>query len=233
MPAPGGAGLVRQVWWIIAKDVRLEARSKGLLPTLGFFTFLITVVFHFAFDFTRVPFDELGAGLLWTVVCFAGIIALEHGFRVEREGDAITALRLSPVHPVAVYLAKLLVNCGFLLLCEALCLGLLGLFFRFSFLPVLPGLAVVLVLNTLGYAAVGTPVALIASYTRRAQVVLTVLQLPVLIPLLLAAVRATGTLLQGGTLGEAGRYLKVSGAFVIIFLTVSVLIFEQILTDRS
>jgi heme exporter protein B len=51
---------------------------------------------------------------------------------------------------------------------------------------------------------------------------------PLVVPVIIGAVTATGIILGGGTLGEASGWLKLLGAFDTIFLVVAYLTFEVV-----
>jgi heme exporter protein B len=145
---------------------------------------------------------------------------------LEQEWGTLEGLRLAPVDRGALYLAKLLGNVLFMLAVEAASLPIAGAFFG---LPVLrPALLPVLLLGTLGFAAVGTLFAAMAAHTRAREVLLPVLLLPIAVPVVIASVQATAGVLDGrGT----GPWLNVLVAFDAIFLVVAFLAFEAVLEE--
>jgi heme exporter protein B len=93
----------------------------------------------------------------------------------------------------------------------------------------MPGLALVIGLGTLGLAAVGTLFGAMTSHARARELLFPVLLLPVLVPVLLATVKATEALLLGEPLGAVAHWLKLLAAADIIYLTVGVLTFDVVL----
>jgi heme exporter protein B len=90
---------------------------------------------------------------------------------------------------------------------------------------------VVLVLGTVGYAAVGTLLAAIAVNTRAREVMLPVLLLPLAVPVLIAAVQATGALLEGASLADAQGWIRILVVYDLVIVAVSVLTFDYVVED--
>ena len=98
-------------------------------------------------------------------------------------------------------------------------------------LACLPQLALVTFLATVGFSAVGTLLSALATSSRMREMLLPILLYPIWIPILLAAVRASGDVLAGKGLVEAWGWLRLILAFDLIFVTVGVLLFDQILEE--
>ena len=55
--------------------------------------------------------QKVVGGLLWLAVFFAGALGLERSFADENDDGCWDALRMYPVSPAVVYIAKFLFNC--------------------------------------------------------------------------------------------------------------------------
>jgi heme exporter protein B len=66
---------------------------------------------------------------------------------------------------------------------------------------------------------------------RLREALLPILMLPVTLPLLIAAVSATAAILDGRPLAAIGAQLQLLGAFDILFLTTSWLLFDFVLEE--
>jgi heme exporter protein B len=91
----------------------------------------------------------------------------------------------------------------------ALVLPLTVILYALDVASSLPGLVLVIGLGALGFAAIGTLYAGLTVRLRAREVLLPLLLLPVVAPLLLAAVSATASLLAGDPLGELGAWLQL------------------------
>jgi heme exporter protein B len=82
-----------------------------------------------------------------------------------------------------------------------------------------------------GYAVVGTLLAAMTVHTRAREVMLPILLLPLAMPLLIAAVEATGGLLDGATLAEEGSWIGLLVAYDLIVLAVASLGFGYLVEE--
>jgi len=218
------SGYVRRAWSVVWKDLLSERRSKESVNTLVFFSLLLLFVFQFSLGPDRARVETALPGLLWLGFLLAGLLAFGRTFLVERENDCWEGLILAPGDKSAIYLGKLVGNVLLMAVVEAVLVLLFALFFSLDFTSVLPGLVLVLALGTLGLAAVGTLFGAITAQLRARE-----LLLPAAVPVLLASVSATQTVLLGEPLAQAAPWLKLLGAADLVYLVVGVLTFEFVL----
>ena len=229
---------LRQLRAIVGKDALVEWRTKDLLSTTLVLGLSSVVLFAFAVDFGRVPFAVMGAPVLWLAFVYTGVTAIARSFGVEKENRCLDGLLLAPIDPSVLYLGKLAFNFLVLLVLEGFLLGLcLVLLNRGSGSVDLPRerwllLGAVVAVHALGFAAVGTLFALMAQRTRRGDVLLPVLQviltLPVIIPAVVATQRTLDTALPASAVGEV---LRLSGVFDVIFVALSIALFEHVVEE--
>jgi heme exporter protein B len=211
------------------KDLAVERRSKETLNALVFFSLLLLFVFQFTLGGDRERLAAVLPGVLWLGFVLSALLALGRTFLVEREHDCWEGLLLAPGDKSAIYLGKLTGNLALMLVVEALVLGLFGVFFDIDLGRALPGLVVVVLLGTLGLAAVGTLFAAMTANVRARELLFPVLLLPVQVPVLLATVKATEALLLGEPLAAVGHWVKLLAAADVVYLAVSLLTFDVVL----
>lgn len=216
---------------VAAKDLRTELRSREQALSLMVFAVLVLVVFNFAFDFTIIDFKTLGPGILWVAFIFSGVLALNHSFRIEREQDRIEGILLAPIDRSAFYLGKVLSTVIFMGTVEAVLVPLSAILFNQSITPRLGLMILALVLNTVGFAAVGTLFAAITTQTRRSEVLLPLLLFPAAVPIALAAVRTTSNILAGRPFERYANWVYMSAAYDLIFIAAAVLLFDYALQE--
>lgn len=216
---------------IARKDLQLEFRHRENFTLMLFFGLVILVIFYFALDFTALPFDMVGAGVIWISIHFTGVLGLNHSFQQEREQDSLRGLRLAPIDGSAVYLGKFLANTAVLFVMEAILLPLIGLTLNLPLASMAAPLAVLLVLHTIGFSALGTLFAAIAVQTRRGETIFPLLVFPIEVPLIVSAVRSTTAILKGGTLSDVTRWLTLASAFDLIILAAAVILFDHLLEE--
>ncbi len=219
----------RRTWIVLWKDLITERRSKESLNTLFFFALLLLFLFEFALGPDRERLAAALPGLLWLGFILAGLLGLGRTFLVEKENDCWEGLVLTPGDKSAIYLGKLLVNFLLMTVVEVALLGLFGIFYNVDLWSSLGALAVVILLGTVGLAAVGTLLGAMTSQVRERELLFPLLLLPIQVPVLLGTVKATEAALQGLPLAEVGHWLKLLAAADLIYLVVGLLTFEFIL----
>jgi len=219
----------RRALIVVWKDLLVERRSKETLNALFFFALLLLFVFQFSIGPDRERLAGTLPGLLWLGFILSGLLGLGRTFVVERENDCWEALLLTPGDKSAIYVGKLAGNLLLMFVVEAILLALFGLFFNLDLGGALPGLAVVIGLGTIGFAAVGTLFAAMTAQVRARELLFPVLLLPVQAPVLLATVKATEAVLLGEPLGSVAHWLKLLAAADVVYVAVGVLTFDVVL----
>ena len=218
---------LEQVIAILWKDVRYELRSKQMWTGMGLFALLVLVIFNFAFDLRVENKAAVAPGALWVAFVFASLLGLGRTIAAEREMGSMDRLLLCPVDRKAIYLAKLLGNMLFIGVVEIVALPIFAALFD---VPLFVGtLLPIVLLGTLGIAAVGTLFAAMAAATRARELLLPILVFPLIVPVVIGAVRATGTLLVPAA--NEPPWLGLIAAFDVIFLSVSMLTFEYVIEE--
>ncbi len=218
---------LEQVITILWKDVRYELRSKQMWTGMGLFALLVLVIFNFTFDLRVDNVAAIAPGALWVAFVFASLLGLGRTIAAEREIGSMDRLLLCPVDRKAIYLAKLLGNMLFIGVVEIVALPIFAALFN---VPLFVGaLLPIVLLSTLGIAAVGTLFSAMAAATRARELLLPILVFPLIVPIVIGAVRATGTLLAPAV--NEPPWLGLMAAFDVIFLTVSMLTFEYVIEE--
>jgi heme exporter protein B len=219
----------RRAWIVLWKDLVSERRSKETLNAVVFFAVLLLFVFQFTLGDDRERLVGALPGLLWLGFILSGLVGLGRTFLAERENDCWEGLLLAPGDKSAVYLGKVAGNLLLMTVVEALVLGLFGIFFNVDLAANLPRVAAVVLLASVGFAAVGTLFAAMTAHVRARELLFPVLLLPVQVPVLLGAVKATEAVLLGESLGAVAHWLQLLAAADVIFLVVGLLTFDAVL----
>jgi len=219
----------RRAWIVLWKDVLAERRSKEGLNALFFFTLLLLFIFQFTLGGDRERLADALPGLLWLGFVLSGLVGLGRAFLTERDHDCWEGLLLAPGDKSAIYIGKLVGNVLLMLLVEAILLLLFAVFFNLDLGRHLLALAGVIALGTVGFAAVGTLFAAMTAQVRARELLFPVLLLPVLVPVLLGAVKATEAVLGGEGLGGVTHWLKLLAAADAVYVAIGVLTFDAIL----
>lgn len=222
----------RAAWLVLRKDLTVEVRSLEIALTTLFFAVSSILVFAFALvQEGRAP-DDGAAGILWIAIAFAGTLALGRTFERERQSETLRALLLAPAPRPAIYVGKLLGIIALLSGAELILVPLVAFLFQARFLAHPLWLAAVLLSGTTGFAAVGTLFAAMLVRARSRDVLLPVLLYPITVPVIIAGVRATATLLQPELDVEMLRFwIALLATFDVVFVTLALWTFEPLMTD--
>lgn len=215
---------------ILRKDLRIEWRTRESISSLVALGILLLVVFTIAHDPTREEQPRLAPSVLWATFVFTGLLGVQRSFLLEREQDCLAGLLMAPIDPAAIFAGKLCANLVLLGALQAIVVPLVAFLLHVDFLPVLPGVFVVLTLGNVGFAAGATLVTAIATRTRAREVLLPLLLLPLVLPVLIAGVKATQTVLAQG-LTQASDAIGVLVAFDVIFTVAGWLLFTYVVRD--
>src|SRR5262249_51769956 len=102
----------------LAKDLRLEWRSKDALNSMLFFALLVVVIFSFSFDPNAEESRQIAGGLVWVAFLFSAIVALNQTWAREVRNQVLDAYRMSPAPANSMFLAKAIGNFLFVTLIE-------------------------------------------------------------------------------------------------------------------
>jgi heme exporter protein CcmB len=230
--APPAVGFAPTVALVVGKDLRVELRSREIIYTMVFFAVMVVLIFSFAFLRDGRPVADLAAGILWVAIAFAGTLGLGRFFEREREGDTMRALLLTPAPRSALYLGKLAGILCFMLLCEGCTVPLLALLFDQPLFGNPLQLVALLLLGSLGFAAVGSLFGAALLRARSRDVLLPVLLYPLVVPVVIAGTKGTAALLESPpALGQAIFWIKFLAVFDVLFLTLALWVFEPLLSD--
>ncbi len=232
---PVAPSFLRQVARIAAKDLRIEWRSREILATMTFLAVVVVLIFSFAFVVGDArPPAPVTAGILWIAVVVSGTVGLGRTFDRERDGEAIRSLLLSPTSRAAIYLGKLAATVALMLVVEVVLTFLAGLLFSNKVAEQLGSVATLLVLGTIGFAAVGCVFSAALLRSRSRDVLLAALLYPIIVPIVIAGARGTAQLIDplSPDLDGARFWTQFLVAVDVIFVTLGIWAFEPVVTGE-
>jgi heme exporter protein B len=222
---------LNQIAAIVWKDFVTELKTRELLSAMFIFALLVILIFIFSINLSIVKASEVGPGILWVAFLFAGTIGLNRSFMLEKENDCLMGLMLVPADRTAIYFGKLISNLIFLSIMELFILPLFMIFFNIDLLSHLGPLLVVVFLGTLGFCVLGTLLSSLSSNLKTREIMLPILLYPLLIPIIIAAVRMTGQILDGTELSDMMKWIGLTASFDIIYIGVSIMTIDHILEE--
>ncbi len=217
---------IQAIFW---KDMLAERRTKEILSAMLVFALTVILIFVFAFDLAIKVRSDAAAAVLWVTLCFSGTLSLNRSMAMEKDHAGMDGLLLAPIDRTAIYFGKVLVNWIYLLFTALIVVPVYSLFNNVNLLSIVFG--GIILLGTLGYILTGTLIAALSLQLKTRDLLLPVLLFPVIIPLLLAAVRASSLVLQGGSPAEIGTWLMILVSYDLLFLAVGLLVFDKVIEE--
>lgn len=220
-----------QVTAIVWKDFLTELKTRELFSSMFVFAVLVILIFIFSIDLSIVNANDVGPGILWVAILFAGTLGLNRSFTLEKENECLQGLMLTPMDRSALYFGKMLSNMIFLLIMEAFILPVFMVFFNIDLLPHLGPLILVILMGTLGFSALGTLLSSLASNLKTREIMLPILLYPLMVPLAIGSVRMTSQLLAGKPLADMMNWVGLIVCFDVIYIAVSIMTIDTILEE--
>ncbi len=220
---------LRAVLAVAWKDLSAELRSRELLSSMLVFAVLVILIFYFALELDVKARSGITAGALWVTFAFAGTLGLNRSMAVEKDRGCLDGLLLAPVDRSAIYFGKMISNLAFMLMVEAIAIPVYSLMYNVNLLNL--GLIGVTLLGSIGYVAVGTLLAAMSVQTRTRDVLLPILLFPLVIPVIVAAVKASSGYLLSLEMSEILPWLNILVVYDLIFIAVAFMVFDYVVEE--
>jgi len=214
---------------VIWKDLIAELRSKELVSGMLVFSLLVIFIFNFSLELSPSTRASVTAGVLWVTIIFAGTIGLNRSMAVEKDRGCLDGLLLAPVDRTAIYFGKSIANWIFMLIVAAIILPVYSLLYNNNVISI--GLIFVILLGSEGYVAIGTLLSSMAVQARTRDILLPILLFPVVIPILIASVKASNGFLTGVPFSELTNWIYLLAAYDVIFTSVAFMVFDAVVEE--
>lgn len=183
------------VYLLIQKELTLELRRKAVISGISLYLFSLVFICYLTFSLRQNSISEATwSALFWLAILFSVVNSVAKSFIGEKKGLFIYYYSIAS--PQAIIFAKILYNT---LLCFLLSAAGYLLFSIFIGSPVQDrGLFwLVLVLTSWGFSASLSLISGIASKSNNSNILMAVLSFPVVIAILLMAIKVTKNVLDG------------------------------------
>jgi heme exporter protein B len=217
---------------LLRKELRVELRSFEAVPAMSLFSVTTFVLFHFALQRNALS-GELASGVLWVTLLFAAVLGINRLFVADAEQGGFDGFLLSPAQRSALLWSKALTLLAYLLVLELVAVPAFALLLLEPPLwPALPSLLAVLALGDLGIVVIGTLVGALAVRTSVRDLLGPMVSLPLLVPVLLCAARASSPLLASAHVGALPlRWLLTLALYDLVFGLITFAVFDFLLED--
>lgn len=220
----------RAVAAVVWKDLSAEFRSRELFSAMLVFSLLVILIFNFALELDIRTRQSVTSGVLWVTFAFAGTLGLNRSMAVEKDRGCLDGLLLAPVDRAAIYFGKAISNLVFMLIVEAIVLPVYSFLYAINLFQ--PGLLLVILLGSIGYVAAGTLLATMTVQTRSRDMLLPIMLFPIVIPVLISAVKASGGFLTSADFAtEIMPWINLLLVYDLIFTAIAFMVFDYVVEE--
>lgn len=221
---------MRDAWDVARKDVRIEARSREIVPTMTLFAVLLAILSSMALYVDDEIGRKVAPGVLWIVLAFAGTLGLSRAWSREREQGALRGVLLSPIAPWSVFVGKAIGSLAFISITLVVVTPLIALLLHAPLLDHVGHCALLLGLGSVGFVLAGTLFGAMTARTKARDLLLAVVLYPLTSPALLAGAVATRDVYDN-KLGDLSQWVRLLVAYDLIVLVTGVAMMEWLLAD--
>jgi heme exporter protein B len=224
---------VTPYWHVVGaitwKDLRAEIRSRELINSMLLFTLMTVLVFSLALELDANARQSIVAGVLWVTIVFAGMLGLGRSLAAEKDRGSLDALLLAPIDRSALFFGKMIANLLFVLVIALLLLVLLTVMFNITLIH--PLLVLIVFLGSLGFTTVGTLLSSMTVHARARETLLPILLMPVVLPILISAVRASTAVLNELPSEDWLPWIRLLAVGDVLFLAAAYVLFDFVVEE--
>jgi heme exporter protein B len=229
MKAAASPSFIKAMMAVVWKDLTAEIRSREVFSAMLVFALLVVLIFNFALDLEAGTRASITSGVLWVTFTFAGTLGLNRSMAQEKDRGCMDGLLMAPVDRSAIYMGKVIGNLVFMFAVEIVVIPVFSVLYNVNLINF--GLIMVVLLGSIGYIAVGTLLASMAVQTRTRDMLLPILLFPVVIPLIVAAVKASAGFIQSLPMNEITPWLNLLIVYDVVFLAVAWMVFDYVVEE--
>ncbi|MEL6345816.1 MAG: heme exporter protein CcmB [Myxococcota bacterium] len=224
---------LRQILWIVQKDLLIEWRARARLFSLICFALTAVLLFTFAVGPKPNVLRSFSGAFVWLALLFSSTALLSKSIRVEEESGAMDSLLLVPTRPAALFYGKAISNTLQLIVLGIITTPVMLILSDVPDQPMLREpvwmLMASMVLGSMGLAAPGTLYAALTARVPGQQLLLPLLLFPLIVPTLLAAVTSTSRVFTGNQMGDAQDWLQILLFIDAIYWSLCGVLFERVI----
>ena len=214
----------------LRKEFLLQWRTRAQFMAVFVFGASALLLFSFAVGPNAEILRQFSAGFLWLGLLLSSTLTLAESFHAEMENRALEGLLLLPAEPHALYYGKAIANWIQLVLLGAALVPIMTILYDAGTMR-LGALLLVIALGAAGLSAPGTLYAAMTAQVRSKQTLLPLLLFPLIVPVLLASVKATSLIVLGDPMNQSSSWIKLLIAFNAIYWSLCGLLFGRVVED--
>ncbi len=212
------------------KEFLLQWRTRAQAVAVFVFGATSLLLFSFAIGPNVAALRQHAAGFLWLGLLLSSTLTLSESFHAEMENRAFEGLLLLPVSPRVLYYGKAVANTIQLMLLGIALVPVMVVLYDAGTTRI-PTVLLIIVLGTAGISAPGTLYSAMTAQARAKQTLLPLLLFPLIVPVLLASVKATSLAILGDPMEQGRGWVALLIAFNGIYWALCGLLFDRVVED--
>ena len=214
----------------LRKELLLQWRTRGQLMAVFVFGAAALLLFSFAIGPNAQLLRTFSGGFLWLGLLLSSTLTLSESFHSEMENRALEGLLLLPSNPIALYYGKAIANWIQLTLLGIALVPVMVVLYDAG-TPRIFSLVLVIILGTAGLSAPGTLYGAMTAQLKAKQTLLPLLLFPLIVPALLASVKATLLVIHGDPMNQRNAWIVLLVAFDLIYWSLCGLLYGRVIED--
>lgn len=214
----------------LRKELLLQWRTRGQFLAVFVFGAATLLLFSFGIGPNAEMLRTFSAGFLWLALLLSSTLTLAESFHAEMENRALEGLLLLPSDPRALYYGKAIANWFQLALLGCGLVPVMVILYDAGTTQLLK-LVLIIVLGTAGLSAPGTLYAAMTAQVKAKQTLLPLLLFPLIVPALLASVKATSLAILGDPMQQSRSWIALLGAFDLVYWSLCGLLYGKVVEE--
>lgn len=214
----------------LRKELLLQWRTRAQAMAVFVFGATSLLLFSFSIGPNAAALRQYAAGFLWLAILLSSTLTLNESYLAEMENRALEGLLLIPVSPRIIYYGKAIANAVQLILLGVALIPVMVVLYDAGTTEI-PRMLLVVVLGSAGVSAPGTLYAAMTSQARSKQTLLPLLLFPLIVPVLLSAVKATSLAILGDPMQQGQSWIILLVAFNGIYWSLCGLLFDRVVEE--
>jgi heme exporter protein B len=214
----------------LRKELLIQWRTRSQLMAVFVFGATSLLLFSFGIGPNSEALRTFSAGFLWLGLLLSSTLTLAESFHAEMENRALEGLLLLPANPRALYYGKTIANWLQLTLLGIALVPVMVVLYDAGTTELLK-LLFIIMLGAAGLAAPGTLYAAMTSQLKAKQTLLPLLLFPLIVPALLASVKATSLVILGDPMQQVKSWIGLLIAFDLIYWSLCGLLYGRVVEE--
>lgn len=218
--------LLKETSALLAKDTKIEWRNKNTLFSLFLFSGGTVFIAYLSFYLKTKSLSGITwNAILWILLLFNAIHGIAKSFGQENPNRHFYYYTLTK--PQAIYLSKLVYNSILMTIMSLLSYSFLSIVFQLEILN-LGYFILILITGSIAFSSTLTLISAIASKAGNSATLMSVLSIPVMIPLLLVLIRLSNNAIDDISAGLLHKDLILLMGINMIIVTISYILFPYL-----